>query len=157
MIHNPRNFNADPPAGFDGQFDWDIFKESGCWGNGKINLMDFDGVVERNNHFIVFETKDEGKGVSEGQRMTLDHLRNARSFTVVYLWPKRPPFKRMDIQFQNGKTETVNGHDEIIKRVSDWYEYANNTASKPDKPLSTFFYPEEEKGISDAFDNAYHP
>lgn len=139
MIYSPENFNANLPAGFDGQFDWDIFKESGCWGNGKINLMDFDGVVERNNHFIVFETKDDGKSVSTGQKITLDSLRFAKTFTVVYLWPKYPPFKKMEIQFHNGKTQIIEGHDEIIKKIKSWYEYANNKDSKPDKPMSTLF------------------
>jgi hypothetical protein len=150
MIHSPENFKADPPAGFDGQFDWDVFKENGCWGNGKINLMDFDGVVERNNHFIVFETKDEGKGVSEGQRMTLDSLRRARSFTVAYLWPKSPPFKRMDMQFQNGMTKTIEGHEAIIETVKRWYGFANDGMSEPKIPMKTLLAPSDADAQLDA-------
>ena len=125
MIHSEDNFNKNLPAGYDGYFDWDFFKEAGCWGNTKIEPMDFDGVVERHHHYLIFETKDEGIDVPLGQSITLDHLRNAKSFTVLTLWPKTPPFRKMELKHDNGKIEIIEGHQQIIQRVKDWYIFAD--------------------------------
>lgn len=125
MIHNEDNFNKTLPAGYDGRFDWDVFKEAGCFGDTKIEPMDFDGVVERNKHYLVFETKDEGKSVPTGQEITLSNLNDAQSFTVVFLWPKSPPFQTMEVRYRGGKVVTVKGHDEIMAKIGAWFCWAD--------------------------------
>ena len=125
MIRNEDNFNADLPAAYDGKFDWDIFHESKCFGNTKIQPMDFDGVVERKCHYLVFESKDVGKDVPMGQAITLNNLHEAKSFTVFVIWPKSPPFSRLDITYANGEKRTINGHDNIIAKIKAWYNWAD--------------------------------
>lgn len=127
MIHNEDNFNADLPAGYDGRFDWDVFKKSKCFGDTKIEPMDFDGVVERRMHYLVFESKDLGKSVPLGQSITLNNLRVAKSFTVVTIWPKSPPFKKMEIAYQNGTRQEISGHDNIIGKIKAWYQWADRS------------------------------
>jgi hypothetical protein len=69
MLHNRPRFEQWLPAGFDGEFQWDFllpaFKET------KIKPMDFDAVVERNGHVLIFETKSDGKSIDTGQAITL--------------------------------------------------------------------------------------
>jgi len=125
MIYYENNFNLDLPANYDGKFDWDCFKEYGCFGNTKIEPMDFDGVVERKRNYLIFETKDDGKSVPKGQEITLHNLNKAKSFTVVTIWPKRPPFKKMEILYHNDKTEIIEGHINIINKIKAWYEWAD--------------------------------
>jgi len=122
MIHNQKNFDADLPAGYDGKFEWDIFKNSGCWGNAddKKDLMDFDGVAERKLHYLVLETKDEGKAVPLGQEITLNNLHRAKDFTVAKIWPKKPPFKKCELIHPDGKVQIILGHDDIIAAITAW-------------------------------------
>ena len=121
MIRDRAEFDKDLPAGFDGVFDWDVFKQMGCWGDTRIEPMDFDGVVERHRHYLVFETKQNGASVPLGQSITLENLHVAKSFTVVKIWPKSPPFERMEIITQLGTLHEVNGHDEIVKVIKRWF------------------------------------
>jgi hypothetical protein len=88
MIHSRRRFEQWLPAGFDGEFDWDFLKMA--FTGTKIEPMDLDAVVERNGHFLVFETKDTGKGVPIGQAIT---LRTAwrKGFTVIHVEGKTAP------------------------------------------------------------------
>lgn len=133
MIYNEDNFNDNLPAGYDGKFDWDVFKQSGCFGDTRIEPMDFDGVVERKKHYLIFETKDRGKEIPKGQEITLSNLNVAKSFTVVMLWPKAPPFETMEIRYHTGKAITVNGHDEIIDKIKSWFSWADGGQEKPQK------------------------
>jgi hypothetical protein len=125
MIYNESNFKADLPAGYDGRFDWDVFKSSKCFGETKIEPMDFDGVVERKQNYLIFESKDLGKCVPKGQSITLNNLRVAKSFTVVTIWPKSPPFHKMDILYQSGALQEILGHDNIIEKIKSWYLWAD--------------------------------
>ena len=70
-IKFPDTFARSRPAQFDGVFDWDFLK--GCW-TGKIEPMDIDGLVERNGHFLLFETKDPHRTISKGQKIALARL-----------------------------------------------------------------------------------
>ena len=69
MLTNPERFDEWRPAGFDGLFEWDFLR--GAFGP-TIQPMDFDAVVERNRHLLVYETKDVGKDVPDGQRRALE-------------------------------------------------------------------------------------
>ena len=87
-ILNPDAFRRSQAAGFDGVFDWSW--TDGCFGQeSKIKPMDFDGVVERNGQFIVFETKDEGKAIPLGQFRTLLAAHKLGCFTIMLIEGKR--------------------------------------------------------------------
>ncbi len=89
MIRNQAAFDSKPPAQYDGFFDWSWTK--GCFGNPKIEPMDFDGVVERKGQFLVFETKDVGKSIPPGQFITLIEAHKLGCFTIMLIHGKLEP------------------------------------------------------------------
>ncbi len=121
-IKYPHAFTTSKPAGYDGLFDWTWTK--GCFGNGNITPMDFDGVVERKGHYIVFETKNLGVEISDGQKRCLDGLRYAKSFTVVKIWGKKEP-EKIEIIYPNGRKKSYHGVEEVKERVRAWYRAAD--------------------------------
>jgi hypothetical protein len=127
MINNEENFNRYPPAAYDGQFHWDVFHLSGCFADTKIKPMDFDGVVERKLNYLIFESKDNGKEVPQAQQWTLDRLSEAKSFSVIEVWPKRPPFEVAHIIYNGNRNNlrVIKGHAAIIKAVASWFAFAD--------------------------------
>ncbi len=118
-IKNPDAFNKKLPSGFDGVFDWSFTK--GCFGNTKIEPMDFDGVVERFGHYLIFETKEIGKSILKGQEITLCNLQNPKSFTVIKIWGKSSP-EYCTLIYPNGKEQEFVGQEDIRQRICDWFD-----------------------------------
>lgn len=88
MIKHRNTFNSWLPALFDGEFDWDFLLPA--WSGTRIQPMDIDAIIERRNHFLVFETKKPGKSIDMGQQITLTNLwRNGR-VTVIFMSGKKP-------------------------------------------------------------------
>lgn len=90
MIKYPDAFKRNPPAQFDGVFDWDYL--AGAFPR-EITPTDWDGVVEIKGNFLVFETKDFDKEVDKGQLMALWAAVNTGRFTVVFIWGKKYPIE----------------------------------------------------------------
>ena len=83
-IKNPEKLMMWPPAGFDGPMEWAFLK--GAWGIGSnISPMDIDGVVERYCHFLMFETKDVGVPIQDGQRWTIENLIKVGAGRITFL------------------------------------------------------------------------
>jgi hypothetical protein len=122
-IKHPDGFARSPSAGFDGVFDWSWTQ--GCFGNRRISPMDFDGVVERKGNFLVFETKDSGVPVPEGQMITLKTLHALGCFTVMLIHGKAEP-ESTEIWFP-GSTERQHliGKEAVMQKVSAWYLWAD--------------------------------
>ena len=129
-IKNPEAFNKKLPAGFDGVFDWSWTQ--GCFGDTKIEPMDFDGVVERKKHYLVFETKDLFVDIKEGQEIALANLNKAKTFTVIKIWGKDSP-EYAEILYHNGKIEKIMDKEKIIERVKAWYKAADSDSLKEKK------------------------
>jgi len=112
--------------GFDGVFPWrwiiDAIKAINP--KSKITPMDFDCVVERNSHYLVFETKDIGVDIEMGQLITLNNLKHPKSITVMKIWGKENPVK-MEINKQSGEVIIVNDFEEMKEWVRRWYNSAN--------------------------------
>ena len=88
MIHSRKRFEEWMPAHFDGEFAWDFLKSA--FYDSKIMPMDFDAVVERRGHFLVFETKAAGKNIDKGQSITLTTAWRDKGSTVVHVEGKTP-------------------------------------------------------------------
>jgi hypothetical protein len=145
-IRNPEFFDHSLPAGFDGIFSWNFLMEHHCFGYGnKIEPMDIDAVVERNDRIIMFETKGslvDGEGnivpipIPTGQQLTLASFFKLGCVTQIIL--------RMDVdkkyitsfqyRFPNDNTFTkftmknyssIEMQKEIAKVVKMWYKDAN--------------------------------
>jgi hypothetical protein len=122
-IYNPEKFQQKLPAGYDGAFDWTW--TAGCFGNTKIEPMDFDGVVERCGNFLLFETKEAGKEIPEGQRITLETAFNTGVFTIICVWGKRSPEVIEVWHPEITARPRYNGVDAARRVVSRWFEWAN--------------------------------
>lgn len=85
MIKFPARFEQAKPAGFDGVFEWDFLE--GCFPRN-IMPMDFDGVVEINGNFLLFETKQPGRAVEKGQQYTFRALLESPNWTIFMLYGK---------------------------------------------------------------------
>ena len=112
--------------GSDGVFPWGWIIDSikNVNPRSKITPMDFDAVVERNSHYLVFETKDVGVNIEMGQLITLNNLKHPKSFTVMKLWGKENP-QIMEITLRNNEKIIVYALNEMKELVSDWYRWAD--------------------------------
>ena len=122
-IRNPEAFENSKPAGFDGVFDWSWTQ--GCFPGTNISPTDFDGVVERNNHYLVFETKKSGADIKPGQKQDLERLREGKSFTVMKIWGKKEP-ETVEVIFPDGKIRRYKGIEKAKDVVKKWFKAADN-------------------------------
>lgn len=128
-IKHPEGFRHSPAAGYDGVFDWSWTQ--GCFGEGRITPMDFDGVVERKGNFILFETKNLGVPIPQGQLFTLKAAHALGCFTVFLIHGKTSP-ETVEIWYPGVATKaTIQGKQEAAERVAKWYEWANNNPRRP--------------------------
>lgn len=122
-IRHPETFRRAAPAGFDGVFDWSWTE--GAFGETKITPMDLDGVVERRGQFLIFETKDVGVQIPQGQLITLQTMHQLGTFTVMIIHGKaRPEISHCWYPNSPLKT-TLYGVDEARSFVARWYRWAN--------------------------------
>jgi len=81
-IKYPGAFKASLPAGYDGVFDWSFLLP--VFEGTKIEPMDIDGLVERHERILIFETKQPDKDVPSGQVGALETLlRLGRGFVCI--------------------------------------------------------------------------
>ncbi len=133
-IQHPKRFQEAAPAGFDGVFEWDFLKPA--WRPTKIEPMDFDAVIERRMQFLVFETKDDGVPIKDGQRITLESLVRTGFFTVILLRGKTAAkISGWELwRSDRGKVckEWIGGDSEALTRYcTRWFNWANNRGTAP--------------------------
>jgi len=87
MFRNEDEFLENVPMGFDGKFNWDYLLP--IFGDSRIAPMDLDGVVERNDNFLVMETKTHSKAIPTGQVRTLFALHKRGGFTILAIWMRK--------------------------------------------------------------------
>lgn len=122
-IRHPGAFLKSPPAGFDGVFDWSWTQ--GCFKDTRITPMDVDAIVERNGHFLVFETKADGVPIPVGQLLTLKALHKLGRFTIFLLWGKPLPAKAEIWKAASKEIYHVEGIDNLRDCVSKWFMWAD--------------------------------
>ena len=84
-LRNRQLFEASLPAGFDGLWDFDVLE--GCFPKG-VSPMDFDGVLEHNGQFLIFETKMPGAEMPRGQQRCFEALLKKGGFTIFFVGGK---------------------------------------------------------------------
>jgi len=126
-INHQDAFLKSPPAGFDGVFDWSW--TGGCFGNGLIKPMDIDGMVERRGQFLIFETKNVGVQIPQGQLITLKQLHSLRVFSVMIIHGKTLP-ELCSCWYPNSHHKAeLHGVDEARAWVAKWYAWADRGAA----------------------------
>lgn len=131
-IHNPETFKENKPAGFDGTFDWDFLIEAFRRPKEKagvkplIQPMDLDCIVERKGKFLVFETKQPGKNVPQGQAITLNALVATGLFTVIILHAKyKEDVDGWQVWYKNKKEDREGDWNQLYKFVRRWFVWAS--------------------------------
>ncbi len=123
-IRNIDRFNQAQPAGFDGVFDWSW--TDGCFGETLIRPMDLDGIIERRGYFFIFETKDLGVPIPQGQKITLASLHKALSpkcaIMVVY---GKLTFESASLKWLDGKWYKVATVDDAREHLKQWFKIAS--------------------------------
>lgn len=122
MIKYRKAFERDPAAGFDGLFNWDFLK--GAFGP-QIMPMDFDGVVERFGHFLIFETKDPGVHIPAGQMRALRELVRHEEFTVIFCAKRPEQISTYTILTKHGVSERNGGAAGLRAFCELWYTVAS--------------------------------
>ena len=109
------------PAGFDGQFHWDYLKPA--WQGTTIEPMDIDAMVERHGAFLLFETKEAGQALPQGQAIALATLARLPVFTIIHC-AKRPEAVNGFEVWARGKRSCYSGRaDALIDFCRSWLQY----------------------------------
>jgi len=126
MINHPINFNNSVAKDFDGVFEWDYLE--GVFPRG-IMPMDWDGVVELEGNFLVFETKDVGIEVPQGQLMALTRATKLAPITVIVIWGKKECNECQIISKGIQREKKVSTNDDIRNICIKWVEFAQNNSN----------------------------
>ncbi len=106
-------------------WDWGFLNE--CFGNSGIRVGDMDGIVERNDWHLAFETKGAGVPVKNGQQRNFASLVR-KGFTVLILWGKPNQTEQMQIWYPHRNApEAIQraSNEDVIDIVRRWYNWAD--------------------------------
>jgi len=122
-IYNQDAFLRSPAAGADGVFDWSWTR--GCFGTTRIAPMDIDAVVERHRQFLIFETKNVGVQIPQGQLRTLMELHGTGVVTVLIIHGKQTPERSVGWYPNSTRKIELIGADEARAFVTRWFLWAD--------------------------------
>jgi hypothetical protein len=159
LIRYLDKFYKSPAAGFDGIFNWDFLKPA--FSPTKIEPMDIDAIIERNCKFLIFETKDSGIPVPDGQQITLNRLASIGPFTVILLWAKSPEtINGWDVWFKGArgvcKKHVEGNSDDLTNFVRRWFIWAS-AQGHFFQPLCSMSTEDDAPQIREENDGAYCP
>lgn len=107
-------------------WDWAIF--DGCFGDTRVKPTDVDGLVERNGHFLLIETKgDSVGGLNRGQHITYKQAANLGRVTVLVLYGHRNNPTRMTVIAPGGDVTVYKDCtlEDVRAFVRRWWAAAN--------------------------------
>ncbi len=119
MIRDRKFFNDHLPANFDGEFEWDNLSLKVFPKFNNEDFMDVDGVMEKNNRFLHFETKSINSNIPMGQQITMRAYHSTGYVTYIIL------------QFADVDKDTNK-----IDKLSVWYPNDEKPKHYDLKPLS---------------------
>jgi len=105
--------------------------------------MDIDAVIERRGHVLLFESKDEGVPVKQGQQLTLETLlrQGAGRNTIIFLAGKTPATIRgfdlwtLDGRYKRTWRRRPASYKDVMMFVEQWIVHAEIPGSIPEKLL----------------------
>ena len=119
-IRNADNFAAS-------WWDWTLFND--CFQPTKIRITDVDGLVERNGHFLLIETKGIGVPVPQGQAILFDAIRRDSRWHVLVVWGDTNQPQRWKVW--GYRAEFTGGMDDLRKLIRRWFRYADRAGNRP--------------------------
>jgi hypothetical protein len=125
-INNPELFMA-------GVWDWAIL--DGCFGNTRIRPTDIDGCVERNGHFLYFETKRPGAHIPFGQLLTYRGWVN-KGDSVIVIWGEKNKPQRLQVftprhRPPDGKVYAYADVTKLRQLVGQWFDLVDRNVFTP--------------------------
>ncbi|MGH9249745.1 MAG: hypothetical protein ACRD0W_09565 [Acidimicrobiales bacterium] len=111
-------------------WDWAILK--GCFGMTGIEPTDLDGLVERNGHYLLLETKDATEhGLDVGQHITFSGLARDKDFTVIIIYGLRNQPERLTIFHPGGGVDAAvpTNLQDTRARITAWFAAADKDAA----------------------------
>jgi hypothetical protein len=112
-----------------GIWDWEILR--GCFGDTKICPTDIDGCVERKCKFLYLETKQPGKDVPLGQRITLEQLAK-RGDTVLIVHGEQGNTEHITKMTPFGIQNYEDASNDTLRdMVTQWFRWADGQEDMP--------------------------
>jgi hypothetical protein len=124
MIKNPKAFDNNPPANFDGLFSWEYLNQFFPRG---IEFSDIDAVVEIGGLILMIETKHPGKIIPNGQKGMYEVFLNMPNVKLLCVWGKMPDtVTRLEIHDGLGTPKVIDPATsfDVIRAVNDWVSHA---------------------------------
>lgn len=107
---------------------------AGCFDYG-IMPTDVDGIVERNGLYLVFEEKQPGVELGEGQKRMLDDLNKKHGMTIFIIWgdTEVPVVEEMSIwrpfgmvnSYEEGRQKIKADIEFLRHKCRQWFEWAD--------------------------------
>lgn len=118
--------NIRNPEDYLGSFwDWEVFNK--CFEGTKIRITDVDGLVERNGHFLLLETKRPGVEVPLGQAILFDRICRDPHWLVLVIWGETDQPECWQLW---GNPNKKHGNLQDLQAfISQWFRYADGKKS----------------------------
>lgn len=127
---------------------WDWTFLNGCFGLTKIKVSDIDGVVERNGHFLVIETKKPNEAMGGGQKIMYERLTQMEPFTLLVIVGEVNIPQRAELWTRAGIQHYAPATIQTIQTlVTQWFDTANRTAAKPPTRLPDYLTEEPASAL----------
>ena len=109
---------------------WDFLNDS--FGSTGIRVSDADGMVERNSHLLLFETKKPNNEIPTGQLRMFKQLRLTGLVTVYVIWGAKNIPQKLQVFFPYPNYTigpfSLRAAADLKSWVGSWFFYAENTA-----------------------------
>jgi len=106
-------------------WDWAIFE--GCF-PPRVSPSDIDGVIERNGHFLIIETKSADlDGIPRGQQITYEAFQRTGAVTILIMFGDRNAPSRAVAMLPSGEVRQYPTTDlaEMREVMTRWYQWAD--------------------------------
>lgn len=100
---------------------------------GKVRPTDIDGMIERNNHFLMLEQKsDEKEFIPDGQHILYRNFSTKKNCKVIVFWGKMKDNIPVEISqiiiYEDGNQDWDSEPPSMLrfkKLIQDWWREAN--------------------------------
>lgn len=106
---------------------WDWSSYNSCFYPSKIKISDIDGIVERNNFFLVIETKLPKILVNKGQSILFNQLIKQDNWCVLVVWGETNSPEKCKL-WRTGQEYDITTYS-LQEIIRNWYIQADTYAT----------------------------